>query len=58
MRIVGLLHGLSADELQARPGVPVLLKKRDFLELNDVQKYFQELRRRVRLSISKQKGNK
>ena len=27
--IVGLLHGLTAAELQSRPGVPILLKKRD-----------------------------
>src|SRR5216684_3706658 len=27
--IVGLLHGLSASKLQSKPGIPILLKKRD-----------------------------
>jgi len=37
--IVGLLHGLSAAELQSRPGVPILLKKRDLLPLNEIDVY-------------------
>ena len=45
--IVALLLGLTPAELQSRPGVPVLLKKRDLLELNDVEKYLQQLRKRV-----------
>src|SRR5215210_5836292 len=34
--IVGLLHGLSAGELQSRAGIPILLKKRDLLSLNEI----------------------
>jgi hypothetical protein len=45
--IVGLLHGLSAAELQSRPGVPVLLKKRDLPSLNEIQVYLGQLRGRV-----------
>jgi len=45
--IVGLLHGLTAAELQARPGVPILLKKRDLLPLNDIDTYLGQLRHRV-----------
>ena len=45
--IVALLHGLSAGELQSRPGIPVLLKKRNFVDLNEVDKYFAQLRDRV-----------
>ncbi|HYX22634.1 MAG TPA: toll/interleukin-1 receptor domain-containing protein [Thermoanaerobaculia bacterium] len=45
--IVGLLHGLLAAELQSRPGVPVLLKKRDLLSLNEIQVYLGQLRGRV-----------
>lgn len=29
--IVALLHGMSAADLQSKPGIPVLLKKRDLL---------------------------
>ena len=45
--IVGLVHGLSAAELQARPGIPILLKKRDLLPLNDIDVYLGQLRTRV-----------
>jgi hypothetical protein len=46
--IVGLLQGLSAAELQSRPGVPILLKKRDLLPLNEIDVYLGQLRGRVR----------
>jgi TIR domain len=45
--IVGLLHGLSAAELQSRPGVPILLKRRDLISLNDIGVYLGQLRGRV-----------
>jgi hypothetical protein len=32
---------------QSRPGIPVFLKKRNLLELNGVDGYFAELRKRV-----------
>jgi hypothetical protein len=46
--IVALLLGLSPTELQARPGVPVLLKKRDLLQLNEVEVYLDQLPARMR----------
>ncbi len=45
--IVGLLLGLSAGELQARPGVPILLKRRDLLPLNEIDVYLDQLRGRT-----------
>jgi len=45
--IIALLLGLSETQLQERPGVPVLVKKRNFVSLNDVDRYFDELRIRV-----------
>src|SRR5216684_3259167 len=45
--IVALLHGISPGEFQSRPGIPVLLKKRDLLELNEVEIYLEQLKRRV-----------
>ena len=30
--IIPVLHGLTVSDLQARPGIPVLLKKRDMIE--------------------------
>jgi hypothetical protein len=46
--IVALLLGLSAKELRERPGVPVLLNRRNLVPLNDIDRYFKELRARVR----------
>lgn len=45
--IVALLHGIGASELQSRPGVPLLLKRRNMIDLNDVDQYFEELRHRT-----------
>ncbi|HUE23401.1 MAG TPA: hypothetical protein VMQ86_17065 [Bryobacteraceae bacterium] len=45
--IVALLLGITATELQVRPGIPVLLKKRDLLELNDIDVYLGQLAARV-----------
>lgn len=46
--IVGLLHGITAGELQSRAGVPILLKKRDLLSLNEIEVYLGQLRGRVK----------
>ena len=48
--IVGLLQGLTAEELQSRPSVPIILKKRVSLPLNDIDVYLRQLRGRVRAS--------
>lgn len=45
--IVALLLGITATELQTRSGIPLLLKKRDLLELNDVGIYLRQLGARV-----------
>jgi hypothetical protein len=45
--IVALLLGITQGELQSRPGIPVLLKKRDLLQLNDIETYLDQLRQRV-----------
>jgi hypothetical protein len=46
--IVALLLGITPSELQARPGVPVLLKKRDLLQLNEINTYLEQLAARMR----------
>jgi TIR domain len=45
--IVAILHGITAQELQSRPGIPVLIKKRNLVDLNDIDTYLKELRTRV-----------
>jgi hypothetical protein len=45
---VTLLLGITPAELQTRPGIPVLLKKRDLLGLNDIEIYLEQLGARIR----------
>jgi hypothetical protein len=45
--IAGVLHGLAPAELQGRREIPVFLKERNLLDLNDVGRYLGELRSRV-----------
>jgi hypothetical protein len=45
--IIVLLQGMTPGDFQSKPGVPVFLKKRNLLELNGVEEYFAELRKRV-----------
>jgi len=46
--VVALLLGLTPSEVQARPGVPVFLKRRNLIELNDIESYLKQLRARVK----------
>lgn len=48
IHIIAVLHGITAAELQARPGVPVFLKQRDMIDINDFETYLRELKRRMR----------
>jgi len=45
--IVALLLGITATELQSRAGIPVLLKKRDLLQLNEIGVYLDQLKART-----------
>ncbi|MEK6302007.1 MAG: toll/interleukin-1 receptor domain-containing protein [Acidobacteriota bacterium] len=45
--IIGILVGMTATELQLREGIPLFLKKRDLLDINQIGLYFQQLGFRV-----------
>jgi TIR domain len=45
--IVGVLYGMTAADLQARPGMPIFLKRRDLIDINAIEQYFEELARRA-----------
>lgn len=45
--IVALLHGITPAELQAKSNIPIFIKKRDLLLLNDIETYLEQLRSRV-----------
>ena len=46
-RVVGVLHGLSANELVTQDGTPALLKRIDLLDLNRVVGYLNQLKQRI-----------
>jgi len=52
--IVALLLGLKPGDLQSRPGIPVLLKKRDLVSLNEIDKYLNQLKQRIQNTLSKE----
>ena len=47
IHIVGVLHGLTPEDLQSDPGVPILLKRRDLIQLNDIETYLGQLAERI-----------
>jgi len=50
--IVALLLGVTASEIQSKTRVPSILKKRNLIELNSIDRYFDELAQRIRNSTS------
>jgi hypothetical protein len=54
--IVGILHGMSSTELQSMPGVPIFIKKRDLVDINEIELYFEQLRSRVDISTDDMGG--
>jgi hypothetical protein len=47
-RIVGVLHGLTKTELLAMEHVPGAVKRIDLINLNDIDSYFIQLKRRMK----------
>ena len=45
--IAVVLHGMTASDLQIKAGVPVLLKQRNLIDINSLDRYFGELKTRV-----------
>ena len=46
--IVGVLHGLTPEDLQSNSNVPTLLKRRSLIQLNDIETYLEELAERIK----------
>lgn len=44
---------MTPASLQARPDVPIFLKKRNLIPLNQIDTYFAQLAKRVRTAKSK-----
>jgi len=45
--IIALIYGLTAADLQSRPGIPIFIRERDFVNLNDIETYLSQLTARV-----------
>lgn len=45
--IIGVLYGVSPEDLYRNPGIPVILLERNLVGLNDVDQYFLQLAARV-----------
>lgn len=54
--IIVILHGLSPSEFQSRPNAPVFLKKRDIININDIDQYFEQLERHINEDLIKGVG--
>ncbi len=55
--VVAILHGLTITDLKSRVDIPILLKKRDMIELNDIDKYFEQLKIRVEKPLADESSN-
>ena len=51
--IVGILYGMTPGEIQSNPVVPVLLKRRDLIDINRIETYFDQLAERVATFLGK-----
>lgn len=45
--IIPILFGITIDELLTQANIPLFLKKRDMIRLNDIERYFQQLSKRI-----------
>ena len=54
--IVVILHGLSPSEFQSNPNAPVFLKKRDIININDIEQYFDQLEGHINEDLIKGVG--
>ena len=48
--IIGVLYGLTPEELHGQAGVPILLKRSDLIDINDFDRYLSELQSRIQMA--------
>lgn len=46
LTIAGILYGITARDLQSMPGIPSVVKELNLLDINQVEKYFEQLAKR------------
>jgi hypothetical protein len=55
--IVGVLYGLTPEELHAQAGVPILIKRRDLIDINQLDTYLSQLRERISAEEQKESSH-
>lgn len=56
--IIGVLHGMTTAELQSNPRIPVYLKGDNLLEINDLELYFTQLKKRAKRQAERGKAKR
>ena len=46
--IIGILYGMPMEEFLAKPNIPAYLKSSNLQDINDIDRYFEELATRVK----------
>ncbi len=46
--IIGVVYGLTPDEVLTHADIPIFMKRREFIDINELDKYLAGLRERVR----------
>jgi len=54
--IIGVLYGLTPEELHTQAGVPSLLKRRDLIDINPLDRYLSQLQDRIRERAERTEG--
>lgn len=44
IEIIAILHGVTVTQIQSHPRAPVAIKERNMVQLNDIERYFDQLR--------------
>jgi hypothetical protein len=47
--IIGVLYGLTPEELTTQAGVPILIKRRNLIDINQLDVYLSQLQERISL---------
>lgn len=45
--ITGVLHGITPEELSAKSGIPLMIKQRNLIDINDFGKYLSQLPEKI-----------
>ncbi len=47
-RVIGVVHGISKTDIATRAEIPAWIKEVDLVDINDLESYFVQLKRRVK----------